>query len=323
MRRLSPPHPLTRLREERGGIAVMLALLMPVLFGVSALAIDTAAVWSARQQVESGADAAVLAVATDCARGECGDIKKTAEDAFFANNRAAKLSDLGAGEGRISVSGRDVDVVQTRPWVVNHFFAAALGQGTGELSVQSHAAWAPAASARADVPVAISWCTYREEVGGNGPDASDTATILLDTVHGTTTCTGPTGSAGVPAGVAMTTPGSGSCTATSTRSDTVAVAKKKYGPGLGSSCTDAHLTGLVGRDVWLPVWGQATPLTGSSPTYRVHGYAAFRVTSVTTGSTSPSLTGHFTRAPRQTDATTPPPTDAPDLGARAVFLTEN
>ena len=58
-----------------------------------------ASVWSARQQVLSGADSAVLAVATDCARGNCGDIKKTAEDAFWANDLAAKLSNLGAGEG--------------------------------------------------------------------------------------------------------------------------------------------------------------------------------------------------------------------------------
>ncbi len=95
-------HGLARLREERGGVAVMLALLMPLLFGAAAIGIDSAAVWSARQQVLSGADAAVLAVATDCARGNCGNIKKTAEDAFWANDLAAKLSNLGAGEGWIS-----------------------------------------------------------------------------------------------------------------------------------------------------------------------------------------------------------------------------
>jgi Flp pilus assembly protein TadG len=321
MRRLRPRHPLSRLREERGGIAVMLALLMPVLFGAAAIALDTAAVWSARQQVENGADAAVLAVAMDCARGDCGDIKQTAIDAFFANNRAAKLSNLGSGEGYISVSGREVSVEQKRPWVVNHFFAAALGQGTGELSVQSYAEWAPATSGRADIPFAISWCTYLEEVGTNGPDAADTATLTLDTVSGAATCTGPSGTETVPNGAAMTQPDSNSCRTSSTQGGTVTVIVTKYGTSVDPRCTDARLAGLVGRDIWLPVWDTATPTTDASPTIRVHGYAAFRVTGYST--TTPSLTGHFTRAPRQTNATTPPATNAPDLGARSVYLTKD
>jgi Flp pilus assembly protein TadG len=316
VRRLSPRHPLSRLREERGGIAVMVALLMPVLFGAAAIAVDTAAVWSARQQVENGADAAVIAVAMNCARGNCGDTRRTAEDAFFANNRAAKLSNLGSGEGTVSVNGNQISVEQTRPWVVNHFFAAALGEGTGELSVRSYAEFAPATSARADIPLGISWCSLRNPFTSTPP----TVTIpLTNTINTTTTCAGPTsGSAAVPSGQAFSVPDNGSCATWSARGDAVRVATTSLGP----SCTPSHFTNLAGRDIWLPVWDAATP-TSSPPTFRVFGYAAFRVQSVDTTSTPPSLTGYFRLAARQIDATTPPAPGAPDLGARSVYLTKD
>jgi hypothetical protein len=324
VRRLSSRHPLSRLREERGGIAVMVAVLAPILFGLAAIAIDTAAIWSARQQVENGADAAVIAVAMDCARNPCDDmeqVKATARQAFFNNNEAAKGSNLGSGEAQITVSGRQVSVVQTRPWVVNHFFAAALGKGKGELSVQSYAEWAPATSGRADIPFAISWCTYLEKVGTNGPDVADTAILTLDTVSGAATCTGPYGTGTVPNGAAMTLPDSNSCRTSSTRGGIVPMVVDKYGASVNPRCTDARLASLVGRDIWLPVWDAATPTTDASPRIRVFGYAAFRVTDYSP--TTPSLTGHFTRAPRQTNATTPPATNAPDLGARSVYLTKD
>jgi Flp pilus assembly protein TadG len=143
--RLRGPH------GERGAIAVAFALLMPLVFGAAALAIDSVAVWSDRQQVENGADAAALAVALDCANGNCGDIKATAEAAFWANDAAGKAADLGPGEGWVSVDGgaRKVSITQKTPWLVKHYFAAALGFSTGELSVQSFAAYAPTAKATA------------------------------------------------------------------------------------------------------------------------------------------------------------------------------
>jgi Putative Flp pilus-assembly TadE/G-like len=323
--RASRRHPLSRLREERGGMAVFVALLMPILFGLAAIAIDTAAVWSARQQVENGADAAVIAVAMDCAAGNCGDIKATAEAAFWANNRAAKLSDLGPGEGWISVRGREVSATQKTPWLVNHFFAGALGQDTGELSVQSFAAWAPAASGRAEAPVGVSWCVYKAAINGNGngygngkgsPGPGATATIPLATTFGPGNCPGPA-SGTVPNGVALTEPDGGStCRTSSVWRESVSVSKASYA-SLGSGCGSSSLSRLVGEDVVVPVWDSVSGQSGSSPSFRVYGYAAFHVTGVTSG---PALTGHFTYAPRQIDATTPPPTTAPDLGARAVFL---
>jgi hypothetical protein len=324
-RRRVPAHPLARLREERGAIAVMLALLMPILFGLAAIAIDVAGVWSARQQVENGADAAVLAVAMDCAASNCGDIKSTAEDAFWANNRAAKLTDLGPGEGWVSVNGRKISVTQKKPWIVNHFFAGALGQGKGELSVSSFARWTPASRGRAEAPVAVSYCFYKEATSANGPGygngkgsvgAHATATIPLSTTFGPGNCPTPSSGGPTPKGSALTVPTS-DCTTRSVLGAAVQASTKTYG-SLASACNTARLSALVGGNIVVPVWDSVTGAGTANPTVRVYGYAAFRVTKFVPS--GPALEGYFVYAGHQTDDTTPPTTTAPDLGSRAVFL---
>jgi len=301
------------LREERGGIAVMLALLMPILFGAAAIGIDTAAVWSARQQVQTGADAAVIAVATDCARGNCGDIKKTAEDAFWANDEAAKLSDLGPGEGWISANTgtRKVSATQKKDWVVNHFFAAALGYDTGTLAVSSYARWAPTAKARVEIPLAISYCAYRQLAGTLG---SKTPVQLAETAPSPGgACTGPAGQS-LNGGISLFAADAGSCA-------TRTVLNGTYSMTLGTlagGCTNAYLASLIGRDVTIPVWAEEP-----GATFRVYGYAAFRVTGFSLTAGDRKLQGYFTRSARQIDDPTPPATPAPDLGANDVFLTKD
>jgi Putative Flp pilus-assembly TadE/G-like len=313
VRRLTARGRLARLREERGGIAVMLALLMPILFGAAAIGIDTAAVWSARQQVQSGADAAVLAVATDCARGACGNIKKTAEDAFWANDEAAKHSNLGPGEGWISANTgtRKVSATQKKDWLVNHFFAGALGYDTGELSVSSYARWAPTSEARVEIPLAISYCAYQSLAGSLGSKTPVELAEVTPSPGGG--CTAPDGRS-LNGGISLFAADAGSC-ATRTRLD------NSYQLTLGSlagGCTNAYLATLIGRDVTIPVWAEEV-----GTTFRVYGYAAFRVTGFSLTAGDRKLQGYFTRSARQVDATTPPETPAPDLGANDVFLTEN
>ena len=307
-------HGLARLREERGGVAVMLALLMPLLFGAAAIGIDSAAVWSARQQVLSGADAAVLAVATDCARNDCGNIKKTAEDAFWANDLAAKLSNLGAGEGWIKVSGRNVSVTQKMPWKVNHFFAGALGHDTGQLSVSSYAQWAPLTRARSELPIAIGYCTYKDLA--LPLSAGKTVSLGVgETSGGNCTTPGPNGTSS-SAGIAFTQSDGACRTSTVWKGSYTRESPVLQGP-LPTGCTDASFASMVGRDIVIPVWGAQ-----QAQTYTVYGYAAFHVTAWD-GSGARKLTGYFTYLARQVDDTTPPDTTAPDLGARAVFLTKN
>ena len=306
----------TRLRTlngERGGIAVTTALMVPLFLGAAGLAVDTAGVWAARQQALNGADAAALAVAMDCARNSCGDVRATAEAAFFANDEAAKLADLKDGTGVASVSGRHVRATST--WVVQHFFAAALGFPSAELSVESTAAWLPTSQATSGVALAISYCDYRSAIAVSpvNSGASTTRLGLRTLLSGLCSGAGP---ATTPGGTAWTVPTSGmGCATTSKAGDQLLTPAGNTRP---AGCTTPVLAALAGKTLTIPVFDSVTGPTTSPTGYHVYGYAAFRVTSVDTSAT-PGLYGYFVWAPRQVDDTRPP-SGAPDLGARSVFL---
>ena len=57
------------LDDERGVSLIFVAILLPVLFGFAVFAVDAAALYEERRELQNGADAAVLAIAEDCAFG--------------------------------------------------------------------------------------------------------------------------------------------------------------------------------------------------------------------------------------------------------------
>ena len=61
---------MRELSDDRGVIAVVTALIgSAVLFFCAAIAIDIAALYSERRQLQNGADAAAMAIAQSCVRG--------------------------------------------------------------------------------------------------------------------------------------------------------------------------------------------------------------------------------------------------------------
>jgi hypothetical protein len=82
-------------RDERdaGAVLIWVALTMVVLLGVGALVIDIGRLYVERRELQNGADAAALAVAQDCAGGDCED------DAGTAKNYA----DLNANDGASAI----------------------------------------------------------------------------------------------------------------------------------------------------------------------------------------------------------------------------
>ena len=87
---------MQRLKDERGAVAVMVALLMVPLIAFAAIAIDVAAMWSERQQLQTAADAGALAIAQDCARGTCGNPAQTAQS--LAARQRQRRADDGHGQ---------------------------------------------------------------------------------------------------------------------------------------------------------------------------------------------------------------------------------
>src|SRR5690625_4802326 len=114
---------MLRIRGDRGAVAVIVAILMVPLLGFAAISIDIAATHAERQQLQTGADAAALAIAQDCVRGECDDPQATAEHFALANSQSGEaVADLPIvpteSTGRVTVENSAVR---------EHWFAPVLG----------------------------------------------------------------------------------------------------------------------------------------------------------------------------------------------------
>jgi hypothetical protein len=79
--------------RDQGAVLVWVALMMTVLLGVGAIVIDIGALYVEKRQLQNGADAGALAVAQDCAGGDCGD----------AAGRAHAYGELNAKDARAAL----------------------------------------------------------------------------------------------------------------------------------------------------------------------------------------------------------------------------
>ncbi len=83
----------TRRGDDEGMILVWVGLSMAVLLGVGALTIDLGALYLEKRQLQNGADAAALAIAFNCAKGDsCGEVMSI----------ASRLADDNAGYDHVS-----------------------------------------------------------------------------------------------------------------------------------------------------------------------------------------------------------------------------
>ncbi|MBI4935518.1 MAG: hypothetical protein HY828_16680 [Actinobacteria bacterium] len=79
---------------------MIVAVIMVALLGVGAMVIDLGALYVEKRQLQNGADAAALAVAQDCAGGDCGDEVATSRQyADLNSNDGQSAVDLVCGKG--------------------------------------------------------------------------------------------------------------------------------------------------------------------------------------------------------------------------------
>lgn len=276
MRRIAAP-----VDGERGGIAVIVALLMVVLLGFAAISIDVAKLYSERAQLQNGSDSAALMVAHKCARSEtdtnCSATAPMAAD--LANKNA--LDDL-SNVASISLDkpNRTVQVTAGAKEAgsttnsVSLFFAGALGIPSAEVSASSSVRWGSPVEGTTPFPLAFSVCQVSGMVNG--------ATQLLQnhTSNANADCgLGPAGKT-VPGGFAWIVQSAGQC------GGLVNLAVNQSGSDTGndgpSNC-DAVLNKWAaelgaGRPVTvlLPVYEDVSG-TGSGASYDLLAFASFSV----------------------------------------------
>lgn len=277
MRRLTPRS--LNYDGERGAVSVIVALLLVVLLGFGAIAVDVGMLYAERTQLRNGADAAALVVAQKCAENA------TDPDCSTSSALARSYANGNANDGLSNIKSTALDKANRTVTVtagaqeagkaaneVSLFFARVLGMDSAEVNASSTVMWGSPVKGTAPFPITVSIC----QVKGH------TDEMVLLQLHGklkNASCNyGPSG-APVAGGFGGLTEES-SCGAfidillSEGGSDVGGDPPKNCDATLNSWATDIN----AHKDVilLLPVFDAVTG-TGSTAVYHMRTFAAFNV----------------------------------------------
>lgn len=158
--------------SQRGAVSVIVAMMLVVLLGFGAMAVDVAMMYAERTQLRNGADAAALAIAQKCA--------KNASDPECSNTSslAASLANSNANDGLSNIRSVAVDKTNRMvtvsvgsqeaghaPNQVSLFFARALAFTTTEINAPATVQWGSPTRGTTAFPITISICQVRGQYG--------------------------------------------------------------------------------------------------------------------------------------------------------------
>ncbi|MCZ2810083.1 pilus assembly protein TadG-related protein [Modestobacter sp. VKM Ac-2979] len=312
LRRLGP----RRLADERGAVAVLVAILLVPLLGFAAIAVDVASLYADREQLRNAADAAALAVATDCAQGACGNPVATATSALTANAGAADAAGATLRTPDVSVGGQTVTVTVSADQA--HWFAPVLGIDSTRVTATATATWKAMSHGVAQLPLAISWCEYQRQIA-KYPLTSTVSRRLDWDLGWLSLCTGPKGGVTLGGHALTGTDSSSVCRATSSVGQYIDVSI--WSSVLPNRCSRAYLDSLIGNDLQIPVWDDLDGWLFGGYRAHVYGYALFHLTGYQLTYGEPVFYGYFTRAVVPASATSSTgSTPAANLGATSISL---
>ncbi len=269
------------------------ATSLVVLLGMGALVIDVGALYAERRQLQNGADAAALAVAKDCALGDCVDEAATA-DHYADENANDDASNVplvcGDGPGLVACPEPPPAAEGASGWVrvdtrtdnpanpgndeqIDFVLAPVLdAANVGEtVEASAVAAWGPAGSGTT-IPLTFSVCEFNELGGSVDPPAFPDGTGYIY-FHNTTeagTCpAGPSG-ADLPGGFGWLAE-DGDC---EVDIDAGGWIDDKTGNSPPPGCDPED---WQNAEVLLPLYDRTNGLTGSNGEYHVAGFVGFRI----------------------------------------------
>jgi hypothetical protein len=285
---------MRRLNDEGGAVAVIMAIAVLGLVGMGALVVDVGQMYYEVRELQNGADAAALAVAQDCAGGNCGAYAATATQFTNANandgssDAVVQLPGLdGANSVTVTASTRSA----TGDDFLTHRLANVLGIPTSTFSRQATAIWGYVGGGPT-IPLTFSECEWDLMTGGLGAAALPTAvqTVVHHTGSGANECSGPAGQ-DYPGGFGwLDTDGSGSCQAQVVMGEVGGdTGSGSPTPAASTGCTDAFFASLIGETVLMPIYTTIQG-TGSNATFTIVGFGALEVTGYRVGG-GPAQTG--------------------------------
>ena len=301
--------------RERGAAATLVALVLGagVLLGMGALVVDVGRLYVEREELQSGADAAALALAEVCGRDRARCAGQTAEARRYAGRNAKDgVSTVtvicGRGPGlqgcpdpvpnltgcignapasHSYVEVRTITEMPDGATVLPPAFARLLTGHEGyegtRVGACARAAWGSPASVEG-LGITFSYCEWQQMTGdgtqyytGTGtPAASWQRTVRLKGSHGQTDCGQSPPGGDAPGGIGWVDGADDDCRAV--------VSMGSYGGNTGNNVPNGcknHLpvaASAAGRPVqFVPVY-DTVALNGGNATYTLRGFAAFVVT---------------------------------------------
>ncbi|MDT0167843.1 pilus assembly protein TadG-related protein [Pseudarthrobacter sp. BRE9] len=272
--------------NERGAASVIVAIVLVVLLGFAALAVDVGAMYAEKAQLQNGADSAALAVANQCAKGSCGNTTDTGD--LFANSNAND----GSSGATVTFPNSTTVHVETKARAAGSttdgfglFFARVMGFNNTQIHATAEASWGSVSGATS-FPWTISDCVFKKYLSAsqlNEFNSTGTFTgtptpthILLRYDTNTPAYSGCAVQNGyAPGGFGWLNTGS-DCKATIDAGTTVVGTNP--GNDLPNVCSTMPSL-IMNEPILVPVFSSAVPLAnGNNTKYTIVGFLAFKVT---------------------------------------------
>ncbi|WP_138414192.1 TadE/TadG family type IV pilus assembly protein [Sinomonas gamaensis] len=260
----------TRSDVERGAVAVIVAILMVALIGMGAMAVDIGRVAAEKAQLQNGADASALAIASYCSAntGTC-----QSNGPGLANQYAtANSNDGSAVVPSVTFPNAGTVTVQTSTPASGLILtlAQAFSMTSTQVQASATASWGGPGSGPAALPLTFAPCQF---------DLTGKEQAILTQGTGTPTCVSDSPSGAViPGGFSIVQSDPGTCSATVHPDDPSTSGIDPYldtstGANLNSCKND--VSSYLGKVVLFPVWDHTNLLPGGNTRYYIKGFAAF------------------------------------------------
>ena len=253
---------------ESGAAGVVVAVMMLVLVGAGAVAVDVGQIYSERAQLQNGADAGALAVALSCKQSTC--ITTLADN--LANSNSNDAASTAAVD--LAVPGLVTVTTSTKNGsssYLTNLFSNAINAGPVTVGAQATAGFGIPGSG-SGFPLALSDNCF------NLASGSQTAEVQRISYKPGGTCTGPSGTQ-IPGGWGWLDESS-PCNATTQVGTNGMESDPGNNPPSGCSTilTNWKTTILAGGEVKVPfpVFDTASG-TGNTGTFNIIGYATFKI----------------------------------------------
>lgn len=273
---------------ERGAVAVVTAILMVVLLGFAALAVDGGMLYAKRGELQNGADAAAIAVAQKCAASLTDPLCSSTSS--LASSLAQSNTALGRGGiASLTVNGTSRTVTATtqplepgsQPGSVALYFARVLGINSTVVGARAQASWGSPSTGLAAFPLAFSVCQLQKD----GKSAIDGGLQLIQSFGSGVNPSCTYGTPGqpsqvVPGGFGWLKQNPNQCGASINVAASIGGSKPgASGPKYCDSVLSAWIAALQTKEppiVLLPVFTFVSG-TGENAVYTIKGFAAFSV----------------------------------------------